>query len=150
VASESGMTLRIGPARWMTAWQLAISALSIGGVLMSRAGAGWIALFLGSLLAANMVGFIRMRCGGKVSRLHLHGDGHAIVCMGKNAEHAWQLEGGWASRWCCVVPLRVIGTGRRLHCLVCRSCNAPDAYRRLLVSLRLCHGAPAVRSIVQA
>jgi hypothetical protein len=150
VTGEARIGLHVGQGRWMSAWQLVISALSIVGAVMARVDVGWITLFLGGLLAANTACYIRFHSRSRVSVLQLQNDGHAIVYTATRCVHAWQLEGGWASRWCCVVPLRVIGTGRRLHCLVCRSRNAPDAYRRLLVCLRLNHGANAVRRAVQA
>ena len=44
---------------------------------------------------------------------------------------------GWISRWCCVMMLEELLSGRRFPCLIFRSRNSPDDYRRLLVSLRM-------------
>ena len=45
--------------------------------------------------------------------------------------------GCWVSRWCSLVTLEELLSGRRLRCLICRARNSRDDYRRLLVKLRM-------------
>jgi hypothetical protein len=70
----------------------------------------------------------------------LFADGRAVLFTAGGPVTAMQSGRRWVSRWFCVLPLERRDGERSLHVIVCRSLNAPDAYRHLLQRLRL--GAP--------
>ena len=134
------LDLQAGCARWLRWSHAAVSLLGLVGILGAAAPAAWtVAAVIG--LAAVHAGTARhMNCPASSGRLKLFADGRAVLFTPVGQVAAMQSERRWVTRWFCVLPLERRDGERPLHVIVCRSLNAPDAYRRLLQRLRL--GAP--------
>jgi hypothetical protein len=131
------LDLHVGCALWIRCSHACVSLLGLAGILGSGARPAWAAA---AALALTMVHFAtaqRMSGPGSSGRLRLFADGTALFLAGGRAVAVLQHGAGWLSRWFCVVPLQRLSDGRRIDAVVCRSRNAPDAYRQLLVRLRM-------------
>lgn len=142
--------LHIGSSGWMHGAQLAVTLLSIYAVFASQSGTLWVLLFLGLLGSFHAVCALGPRRASRIDRLWLDTDGSAILLSTASTQQARLCTGGWVSRWFSVVPLQEVVTGHRVRCLVCRSRNTPDAYRRLLVNVRMSNSANRKRGVVLA
>lgn len=131
------LDLQAGGARWLRRSHAGVSLLGLAGILGSGARPAWTAAAVIALVLVHCGTARRMRGAGSSGRLRLFADGSAVLLAGGGAVAALQRGGGWLSRWLCVVPLRRLSDGRRIDAIVCRSRNAPDDYRRLLVRLRM-------------
>jgi hypothetical protein len=141
VTRPDGIELRQGCGRWERAAQAAISLLAAMTVLTAAAPATLVAGLLAALFTLHVGTTRRMhRAAASVPRIRLFDDGTAALLTRTGAVPA--LLGGcaWASRWFSVVPIQPLDGRRRLFCIVCRSTNPADAYRRLLVLLRMRDG----------
>ena len=141
MAAVDTVELQVGSARWMRVCHLLVSLLGLLAIATSPISMGWLVTAAGALCLAHVLTAWRM---GKVAgpgRLVLQGDGNATLLGGEDSFHARYRGAGWASRWLCVLPLDTLEGGRPLHCIVCRSQNSRDAWRRLLIRLRA-DGAP--------
>jgi hypothetical protein len=129
--------LRAGCARWLRDGHAGVSLLGLAGILGSGARPAWTAAALVALALVHFATARRMRGPGSHGRLRLFADGTAVFLTGAREIPALQLGGAWFSRWFCAVPLQRLEDNRCMTAIVCRSLNAPDDYRRLLVRLRL-------------
>jgi hypothetical protein len=129
--------LRAGHARWVRHGHAGVSLLGLAGILGSGAPPAWTTAAVAALALVHCAAARRMRDPGLHGRLRLFADGTAVFVTGGGEVSALQLGGGWSSRWFCAVPLHRLADGRRITAIVCRSLNAPDDYRRLLVRLRM-------------
>lgn len=131
------LELYAGCARWLRWSHAGVSLLAMAGILGSGAAPAWSAAAVIALVAVH-AGTARSMSGSATSgRLRLFADGSAVLFAAAAPVALSRTDGGWVSRWFCVLPLLRRDSGRRLHLIVCRSLNTPDAYRRLLVRLRL-------------
>jgi hypothetical protein len=131
------LDLYVGCALWIRCSHACVSLLGLAGILGSGAPPAWAAAAALALTLVHFVTARRMSSRGSSGRLRLFADGTALFLAGGRAVAALQHGGGWLSRWFCVVPLQRLSDGRRIDAVVCRSLNAPDAYRQLLVRLRM-------------
>ena len=92
---------------------------------------------MAALLLAHALCARRMANARTRGRLHLAADGEALLFTAHGVHALRQQPGGWHSRSLCVVPLADAESGRSRRFVLCRSLNRPDAWRRLLVRLRL-------------
>jgi hypothetical protein len=129
--------LRVGCARWLRRGHAGVSLLGLAGILGSGARPAWTAAAVVALALVHFATARSMRGPGSHGRLRLFADGTAIFVTGGREVNALQRDGGWSSRWFSAVPLGRLDDGRRMTAIVCRSLNAPDDYRRLLIRLRL-------------
>ena len=137
VDGEPALDLHAGCARWLRCGHAGASLLGLAAILGSGARPAWMAAAVTALALVHTAGARRMSGPGSRGRLRLFADGTAIFASGGSAVVALQRGDGWMSRWFCTVPLERLADGRRMTVVVCRSLNAPDDYRRLLVRLRL-------------
>jgi hypothetical protein len=121
----------------MRVCHLGVSLLGLLAILASHARPGWTVAAVIALGVAHAVTARRMGRGATRGNLMLQGDGGAMLATAGERSQVRQHGGAWASRWFCVLPLEQLHGGQRVHCVVCRSLNDPDAYRRLLVRLRM-------------
>jgi hypothetical protein len=140
------LDLRAGCARWLRCSHAGVSLLGLAGILGSGARPAWTAAAVIALALVHWSAARRMGDAASRGRLRLFADGTAVLLTGDGAVAALQRGGGWLSRWFCVVPLQRLSDGRRIDAVVCRSGNAPDAYRRLLVQLRMREAGAPVRA----
>jgi hypothetical protein len=131
------LDLHAGCARWLRCSHAGVSLLGLAGILGSGARPVWTAAAVVALVLVHGSAARRMRDAGSSGPLRLFADGTAVLLTSVGAVAGLQRGGGWLSRWFCVVPLERLADGRRIDAIVCRSRNAPDAYRRLLVRLRM-------------
>lgn len=137
------LILRAGCAPWLHHGHGAASLVALLALLAADAEPGWkaaaaAALVLAHALCARHMADARMR-----GRLHLAADGEALLFTAGGVRALRQQPGGWHSRSLCVLPLADAESGRYRRFLLCRSLNRPDAWRRLLVHLKLQgQGAP--------
>lgn len=138
--SLASLDLRAGCARWLRWSHAGVSLLGLVGILATASHVAWSAAAVLALAVVHAVTALRMRDPAASGRLKLFADGSAMLFAGGGPIAAMQADGRWVSRWFCVLPLQRRDDGRCLRLVVCRSLNAPDAYRRLLQRSRL--GAP--------
>lgn len=131
------IALRTGAGRWLRFACAVVSMLGFVSILLSRANLLWTAAALGVLCLISADTFRRLRRHGEGQVLTLHGNGSATMLTEAGTIPLLRRGNDWGSRWCCMLRLQHVLSGRRFDCLVCRSLNSPDAYRRLLVSLRM-------------
>jgi hypothetical protein len=129
--------LRIGSSRWLRVAHAVASLLGVAAILLSRCGPRLAAIALAALGLVHLVTALRMRQARAEGIVTLLGDDSATMLAPGGAVPLRRRGGDWASRWCCVLRLEEVVSGRRIACLVTRSLNSPDAYRRLLVRLRM-------------
>jgi hypothetical protein len=129
--------LEAGSGAWLQLSQLLIGLLGIVVLLASALPAAWKAVMTVASGLAFAAGVFGPRPRAAIHRVILHLDGSAILATANGTVRAQLADGGWSSRWCCVVPFGETPGRRRFRCLVCASRNSADAYRRLLVQLRL-------------
>lgn len=141
--------LEVGSSPWLQASPWMVGTLGLAAMLTSAAAVAWKLLLLcglGVTCAACVRGGRRKNA---VTGLRLHADGGAILFTETGTMAGTLADSGWCSRWCCVVAFVDAISGRSHRCLLCRSRNSADAYRRLLVRLRMggvtdtAHGAAA-------
>jgi hypothetical protein len=131
------LVLRTGSARWLRNAHAAASLAALLTLLTAGAELAWTAAAAAALLLANRMAARRMADPRLRGRLHLAADGEAVL-FAKGRVRALRLQaGGWHCRCLCVLPLTDPESGRSQHFILCRSLNRPDAWRRLLVRLRL-------------
>ena len=121
----------------MRVCHLGVSLLGLLAILGSHARPGWTIAALTALGVVHATTARRMGRAVTHGHLILWGDGSALLAVGGARTDVLLRSEAWASRWFCVLPFQQRDGGRRVHCLVCRSLNAPDSYRRLLVRLRM-------------
>jgi len=141
VTRPDGIELRQGCGRWMRASHATTSLLAATVILASAAPAMLAVGLLAALLMLHVTTARRLRrAAAAVPGIRLFDDGTAALLTPAGAVPA--LLGGcaWASRWISVVPIQPLDGRRRVFCIVCRSGNPADAYRRLLVMLRMRDG----------
>ena len=114
-----------------------VGLLGVMAIGLSRSGPAWTAACLGLLCLVQADSIRRMRQMSTLGVLRLQGDDSATLQAPNGAVPLRRRGGDWASRWCCLLRLEELIGGRRFDCLVCRSLNGPDAYRQLLVRLRM-------------
>ena len=131
------LDLHAGCARWVRRSHVGVSLLGLAGILGSGAHPAWTAVAVVALALVHCGTARRMSDARSSGRLRLFADGTAVLLTRDGTVAALQNGGGWLSRWFCVVPLQRLSDGRRVDAIVCRSRNAADAYRRLLVWLRM-------------
>lgn len=134
------LDLRAGCARWLRWSHAGVSLLGLIGILAAAAPAVWSGIAIIALAAVHAGTARHMNLPANHGRLKLFADGRAVLFTTGGAVAALLSERRWVSRWFCVLPLERRDGERPLHVIVCRSLNAPDAYRRLLQRARL--GAP--------
>lgn len=140
--------LQAGSSRWLQALPWLVGALGASVMLTSAVGIGWkmfLLCGLGPACAACVRAGRRQRA---FTGLRLHADGRAVLFTGTGAVPGALAEGGWCSRWFCVVTFVDTLGGRRFRCLLCRSRNSADGYRRLLLRLRMGSFADAAHGAV--
>jgi hypothetical protein len=137
VTLADSIDLEVGSSRWLQASPWLLGALGSFMLLTSAAVLAWKVVLLGALGLACVACVRAPRRLHLVTRLRLHADRSAILFTPNGMLPAMQAGDAWCSRWCCVVRLVDTPGGRCFRCLLCRSCNSADAYRRLLVHLRL-------------
>jgi len=137
MTSSEGVDLEVGSGRWLRVWPWLVSSLALVIMASSAAAAAWKVVLVGAFSLACMACVRGRRRADAVTRLRLWADGSASLMTAIGTRPAILSEGGWCSRWCCVVPLTDTLAGLGFRCLVCRSRNTADAYRQLLVLLRL-------------
>jgi len=134
--------LEVGSGRWLQASPWPVGLLGALVMLNSAFAVGWKMVLLCSLGLACTACFRAGRREKALTVLRLHADGRAVLSTGSGSVPGALADGGWSSRWCCVVAFVDTLGGQRSRCLLCRSRNSADAYRRLLVRLRM--GSSAV------
>jgi hypothetical protein len=137
MAQPEIISLRTGAGRWLRSACALVSMLGAVSILLAQANPLWTGAALAVLCLISVAAFRRIRRNGAGQVLTLHGDDSATLLTARGAVPMLRRGGDWASRWCCVLRLQQVLSGHRCDCLVCRSLNSPDAYRRLLVSLRM-------------
>jgi len=133
--------LHLGTGRWVRVCQGLVSLLGLVAIVSSPVPLGWVGAALGALFLVHVLTARKMGKAAGSGRLVLRGDNSATLFAGGKSACARYRGRGWASRWLCVLPLETLESGRPLNCVVCRSQNSQDSYRRLLVRLRS-DGAP--------
>jgi len=136
VTVPEAIELHVGAAPWLRISQSAVSLLGLFSIVSSRTAPLSMLLGLAALLAVHRAALHTMRQNGAAARLTLHANGSAILHSVNGLIQAHRCDESWASRWLCVVTLKELVNGRKVRCLVCRSQNRADDYRRLLVRLR--------------
>lgn len=134
------IVLRAGCARWLRRAHDAVGLAAALAILTAGAAMAWTVAALVALLAVHAGISWRMNHERYRGRLHLAVDGSAVFFSARGVRGARLRAGAWVSRCLCVLPLTDLESGRRFHCTLCRSLNAAESYRRLLVQLRM-HGA---------
>lgn len=131
------LDLQAGCARWLRWSHVGVSLLGLLGILAAAAPAAWSGAAIIALAAVHAETARRMNRPARSGRLKLFADGRAVLFTADGPVTAMQSERRWVSRWLCVLPLERRDSERSLHVIVCRSLNAPDAYRHLLQRARL-------------
>lgn len=129
--------LRIGVGMDLRVGQLVLFVAACVALIGSGAHPIWISAALITLFGVHVGTLWWARRPEANGVLRLHENGSATFDTKAGRLHAEQSSGGWISHWLCVVPLVEVGSGQVVRCVVCRSLNQPDSYRRLLVWLRL-------------
>jgi hypothetical protein len=131
------ISLRIGAGRWLRVAQAVASLLGVAAILLSPCAPHWTAIALAALGFVHLATARRLRRAAAEGVVTLHGDDSATILAAGEAVPLRRRGGDWASRWCCVLRLEAVISGRRIDGLICRSLNDPVPYRRLLVRLRM-------------
>lgn len=139
---EVGASSGLHGATWV------LTALGFTTLLWSAAPAVLKVLLLGALGFACAACVLRRPRRDTVTHLRLSADGSAILYTATGALAATLSDNGWCSRWCCIAPFVDTLGRRRFRCLVCRSRNPADSYRRLLVHLRLAGAGQEPRGLL--
>jgi len=131
------LILRAGCAPWLQYGHGVVGLVALLALLAANAEPAWKAagaaiLVLTQVLCARRMADARMR-----GRLHLAADGEALLFTADGVRALRRQPGGWHSRALCVLPLANAESDRCRRFVLCRSLNRPDAWRRLLVHLRL-------------
>jgi hypothetical protein len=127
-----------GPAFWMRLLHLAASLLAATAVLIAPASPSVKLLLLGGLPIVHMATSRRMRRSAEQApRVRLFEDGKASILTRSGAVPALLQGSVWSSRWFSAFRLKRLDGRGSIDCIVCRSVNPADAYRRLRVMLRL-------------
>jgi len=129
--------VRAGPAPWLAVAHLVVPALGVIAVLFSNIARQWAVALCGLIVLVGAAGFRRLARQSPTGRLRLYLDGTATLLGACGEVRAIQDPGAWVTRWICVLPLVPLDSDRLLRCVVCRSLNRPDSYRRLMAWLRL-------------
>lgn len=129
--------LRIGAGTDLKVGQVALVVAAGFALIRSGAHPVWISAALITLIGVHLgtLWWAWRHAANGILRLHENGSATFDTAAGRL--HAEQSSGGWTSHWVCVVPVVEVGSGQVVRCVVCRSLNQPDSYRRLLVWLRL-------------
>jgi len=145
MATPDVIDLEVGSSRWLQASPWLVGTLGMAVILASAAAVGWKLL----LLFGFGVSCATCVCPGRgelaFTGLRLRADGSALLLTENGPIPGALADSGWCSRWFCVVTFVDTLGGRRFRCLLCRSRNSADAYRRLLVRLRMNSLADAAR-----
>jgi hypothetical protein len=147
VIRRDAIVLRVGSGRWLRVCHGLVGLVALALILSSGSGLVWMLLSLGVLAAVHGGVVGTMRGPAATAELILHADGSAVLRRDGVWVGVQRCSAGWVSRWCCVVTVHELLSERRVHCLVCRSLNTSDAYRRLLVTLRLARAHAADRGV---
>lgn len=134
---RDAIELRAGSSPGYRAGYQAVSGFALFAILSSPADPMWVMPALCALGAARLASDRMMGRSNAHRRLVLRADGNATLYSANGIVLARRSVGSWVSRWCSVVTLEELLSGRRLRCLICRSRNSRDDYRRLLVNLRM-------------
>jgi hypothetical protein len=137
VIRRDTIELHAGSSKGFRAGYQAVGVLALVAILSSSAEPMWVMMALCALGTVHLASNRMLRRSSEQKRLVLRADGRAIVYSMDGIVLARRCVGGWVSRWCSVVTLEELLSGRRLRCLICRSRNSRDDYRRLLVNLRM-------------
>lgn len=133
-----GVELRQGPAPWMRLSHLAASLFAAIAILIAPAGLTAKLLLLGALPLVHLTTARRTRRAAECAPcIQLFEDGRASILTRSGAVPASLRGGVWSSRWFSVFRLKRLDGRGCLDCIICRSENPADAYRRLRVMLRL-------------
>mgnify|MGYP001817075049 CR=1 FL=1 len=132
------LILQTGESTWLRAAHHLVAALALLSLLLANTTAVLkstaIIIFLLVFAATRR----RSRESARRGQLRLSRDGGMQFWNGAAAETRAEREGNaWVSRWVSVVPGRETRSGRIHYWVVCASDNEPDAYRRMLVWMRL-------------
>jgi hypothetical protein len=141
--------VRAGPAPWLVGMHLLLPALGILAMLSSNIDLHWVLAWCGLIPMVSAAGVLRLSRHSPIGRLRLFPDGTASLIGADGAVRAVQDHGSWVTRWLCVIPLVRPDSGQTLRCVVCRSLNRADNWRRLMAWLRLRstgHGHPGAGS----
>jgi hypothetical protein len=141
------LVLRVGSSRGLRVCHGLVGLVALALILSSGTGLMWMLVSLGALAAVHGGVAGALRGPAATTRLILRADGSAVLRRDGDWVDAERSPGGWVSRWCCVVTVSELLSERRVHCLVCSSLNTSDAYRRLLVTLRLARAHAADRGV---
>jgi len=144
------IALRVGSDRWLRMGQQLVSLLGLVGILCCGARIAWVVIAACAWAAAQGIAGRALREAADVSALMLRSDGSALVLSSTGTEQALPCAGSWVSRWFSVLMLERLTDGRHMRLLVCRSVNDADAYRQLLMQLRLSNSDPARGAARQA
>jgi len=139
--------LEVGGGRRLQAAPWALATLGFAVLLSAAATAALKIILLGSLVVACAACARRRPRQDAVTHLRLAADGSAVLYTATGALTAMLRDSGWCTRWCCVVPFVDTLGGRHVRCLLCRSRNTTDSYRRLLVHMRLAGADPRPRGM---
>jgi hypothetical protein len=137
MTGRDAIELRSGSSAGLRAGHRALSVLALAAILSSAADPMWIMMAVCALGAACLASNRMTRSSRGQERLLLRADGTATVHSANGAVMARLSAGAWVSRWCSVMTLEELLSGRRCRYLICRSRNSQDDYRRLLVNLRM-------------
>jgi hypothetical protein len=129
--------LRSGPAAWLYVIHFFTSMLAAIAVLTTASNWGIKLLCVAVLICVHLAARRWMQGESHTGEVRLFTDGTASLLSRTQEFPGTQAEGGWVSRWLCVIPIIDLHSGRRLHCVICASENKADDYRRLLAWLRL-------------
>ena len=131
------LILRTGYARWLRNSHGGASLAAMAALLSAGAGTGWTTAAVAALVLTHGLCTWRMANPRMRGRLHLGADGEAVLFTSSGVHAMRQHPGSWHSRSLCVLALAELESGRTRRFVLCRALNRPDAWRRLLVQLKL-------------
>jgi hypothetical protein len=141
MVQAEGVELQQGAAPWMRLAHLAASLLAATAVLAASASPSIKLLLIVSLSVVHLATARRMRRSAALApRVRLFEDGRASVLTRSGAVPALLQGSVWSSRWFSAFRLQRLDGQGPLDCVICRSANPSEAYRRLRVMLRLQSG----------
>lgn len=133
---NTGIELTAGPTHGLQLARLLLGLLGLYALMSSPAQPQWLAA-ASVVLALTFFGLSRFTGDDRgATTLRLFPDGSAAIRTARGITHGQRCDGSWSSRLCSVLVLREAPGERRMRFLICRSANAADDYRRLLVCLR--------------
>jgi hypothetical protein len=139
-----GVEARQGQGLWMRGAHLGASLLAAVAIFIAPTGLWIKLLLLGGLPVVYLATARRMRRSAQYApRIRLFEDGSASILTRSGAVPALLQGGVWSSRWFSAFRLERLDGRGPVDCIVCRSANPADAYRRLQVILRLGSGPDA-------